>query len=151
MGIAGQDSLGNHVGLSCGMPVDDASEVVPAGYNDGHQALTNLTCGAHEENLYSAISAFSCYTQMRDNSYKCFEALWQRICIALPSAAAYLYSVPKLFGSVFYSPMGALLMLQSHWRFPHHMRVVHGWGGNPPHNNKGWVCFIVHPCAGDIV
>ena len=34
-GVAGQDPLGNHVGLLCSVPMGGASEVVPVGYNDG--------------------------------------------------------------------------------------------------------------------
>ena len=34
-GVAWQDPLGNHVGLPCGVSVGGASEVIPAGYNDG--------------------------------------------------------------------------------------------------------------------
>eukprot|EP00957_Ditylum_brightwellii_P022760 1716521-Ditylum_brightwellii.AAC.1 len=33
--VAGQDPLGNHVGLPSNIPVGVASEVVPLGYNDG--------------------------------------------------------------------------------------------------------------------
>eukprot|EP00957_Ditylum_brightwellii_P155456 11833206-Ditylum_brightwellii.AAC.1 len=33
--VAGQDPLGNHIGLPRSIPVGDASDVVPVGYNDG--------------------------------------------------------------------------------------------------------------------
>eukprot|EP00957_Ditylum_brightwellii_P146002 11118000-Ditylum_brightwellii.AAC.1 len=57
-------------------------------------------------------------TQMRGNLYKRFQALWRRcIWMRVVFKKAYFFSAPKCFGGVFYSAMGALLMLRGGARY----------------------------------
>ena len=53
-GVAGQDPLGNHVGLPLSMPMGGASEVVPAGYNDSSPSGV-ISRGRSSERLYRFI------------------------------------------------------------------------------------------------
>eukprot|EP00957_Ditylum_brightwellii_P020881 1574912-Ditylum_brightwellii.AAC.1 len=49
-GVAGQDSLGNHISLPLSMPMGDTSEVVPTGYSDG------TPFGVTVEDIFEVIS-----------------------------------------------------------------------------------------------